>query len=840
MTPNQADVLGSHIASEWVQQAQSIPEVKNRFPEEQAHMRWPHEEEGISIPMPQGGLLQQLKTEFYQRHEGQDVGPVTRKWRDDIFAWAQQLKSELFGTSKQVTGLWSKAHKRFRRRLQVVRDKDLVREVMQEVRHGVRMPFSKRPQRIFQKRNHPDLAQRSAHVYEALREQLDEQSLEPFTFENGAPKGLFSLRWVAKSDPNKVRLTLNGRPINPNFPREACTIELETHRELRTEYRPGHMFIGFDLHNGFFNQQYVERDRDWVCFRIHKSELKPEHVRRLQRDFPDSWRHGYVYFRYRGLVMGLSPSCQQLARVNQAILRAWRCFRVQGIKWDATTFIDDLMSWALGTFEGALELSLRLLTEQVCLGFSVNLNNKTTIVPTYFYCHIGVCISSSRMRFSLPSSRVEKMRACLLRLQASTKVGKPVSAKLVARFIGQLWSASIVCYRAVAIMARGMVRTLANMIRSSEAMDETNPNRLRYILKRIWGGNVIWTRAAQKELEFWLRVNFGALSAPISHDAWSLQVVRWVTNPATGKIAEDVKVFAVDTSDAMSGGGEFIRDGGLWKMRNGMAVRLAAHEIKTSSTLRELLGLLRLDLAIIPDGCTKAIVVLDSQAAVVCILRGSRVEELQRVVQQIYLRQLSLGRVLWPVWARRCTRIIQICDDRSRFIDNHTYSMAAAVFWRANEQAKQLWGRGFQVDTCADMHNVQPVDRSTKLPFYSRWTSPHASATDMLQQNWHGKVNWCNPPFALIARILALLRHQQACAALVVPKIWHTPWVRSLRNQQQNILGSWTLGPATSLLFLDFARHPPSSAFTDSPPAEELPKSSRLPVTYLRLPQRSV
>jgi len=42
-------------------------------------------------------------------------------------------------------------------------------------------------------------------------------------------------------------------------------------------------------------------------------------------------------------------------------------------------------------------------------------------------------------------------------------------------------------------MARGMVRTLANMIWSSEAMDETNPNRLRYILKRIWGGNVIWT-----------------------------------------------------------------------------------------------------------------------------------------------------------------------------------------------------------------------------------------------------------------------------------------------------------------------------------------------------------
>jgi len=104
MTPEQADVLGSHIANEWVQQPYDKPDGKHRFPEKQARMRWPHEEEEIRIPMPKGDLLQQLKTEFYQRQEGQDVGPVTRKWRDDIFAWATQLKSKLFGASKQVTG----------------------------------------------------------------------------------------------------------------------------------------------------------------------------------------------------------------------------------------------------------------------------------------------------------------------------------------------------------------------------------------------------------------------------------------------------------------------------------------------------------------------------------------------------------------------------------------------------------------------------------------------------------------------------------------------------------------------------------------------------------------
>ena len=48
-------------------------------------------------------------------------------------------------------------------------------------------------------------------------------------------------------------------------------------------------------------------------------------------------------------------------------------------------YIDDTMVMASGTFRGAVESAVRLLTEFIVLGFIVNLNHKTTIIPTTYY-----------------------------------------------------------------------------------------------------------------------------------------------------------------------------------------------------------------------------------------------------------------------------------------------------------------------------------------------------------------------------------------------------------------------------------------------------------------------
>ena len=846
-----ADVLGGHITSDWFSREPTATFEGRKRLQRQV---WPHAQEGVAIPLPTGQLLRDMKCEFYQRQKGDGLGPASRRWEQQVFMWARLLKRRFFSNDKQVTGLWALASHRWKARLARLEDRSLARRVLREVKYGVPLPFKAVPTKpVRANSNHKDLHLKKQQVFDAIVSQLEEKALEPFDVSEGAfPKGLLSMRWVAKSSPHEVRLTLNGRPINISFADKDCTIELETHAQLRRSYEKGQMYVGFDLRDGFFNQQYIKEHRSWVGFRISVMELGQELAQRLRAMVPQAFKDGYFYFAYRGLVMGLSPSCQQLQRVTGALLTVLGDCQIQNLVWRPTNYIDDMMAMAMGIFRAALELSLRLLAEMIVLGYSVNLNHKSSIVPSCFYCHIGIFLNSRNLRFSLPATRVSKIRQCALALQGVAKVGAPVDAKMVARFVGQLWSIHIVCYRAVAIMARGMIYTIATMIRKSGVPEEKDLHRLKYLLKRVWGGKVVWTELAQRELDFWLAVDFAGLSAPFSHDLLSEKLTAWVALPESGELSADVRIFAVDTSNRMSGGGEFIRDGFLWKMKGDkMVARLGPEEVRKSTAFRELKGAGRIDLTLVPDSCSKLLLPLDAQASVSCLLHGSKVLELQLLVAIIFGNQLRCNRVMWPVWMRRSTQIIRLVDELSKFTDNHTFAVAPALFWRANAHAIKLWARGFQLDTCADMHNVQPVDGCTKLPFFSRWPAPHSSGFDMFQQRWNHKVCWCNPPFAIIPRVLVLLKAQRACAAVVVPLGTRAEYGKLRGARGSGVRFSFTFSPVLAnwcqssgsvstfrhnyaVLFFDFAD--PPHAFRDLPSAEALPRGEKgESVRYLSL-----
>ena len=160
--------------------------------------------------------------------------------------------------------------------------------------------------------------------------------------------------------------------------------------------------------------------------------------------------------------------------------------------------------------------------------------------------------------------------------------------------------------------------------------------------------------------------------------------------------------------------------------------------------------------------------------------------------------------------------------------------------------AISLWKRGFQVDACADMHNAQPADRSVRLPFYSRWPSPHSSGVDMLQQDWSRRVHWCNPPFVLIPRVLALLRAQRACAAVVIPNGRKAAWARLVQRGAAGVIARFDYDPQDlryastpappetspyrhtfAVVFFDFSRQPPSSSFYDCVSAERISATER-------------
>ena len=128
----------------------------------------------------------------------------------------------------------------------------------------------------------------------------------------------------------------------------------------------------------------------------------------------------------------------------------------------------------------------------------------------------------------------------------------------------------------------------------------------------------------------------------------------------------------------------------------------------------------------------------------------------------------------------------------------------------------------------------------------------------MFAQDWSSTTNWCNPPFAVIPRVLALLRAQRATAAVLLPldadEWWsalvdtRVPVVQAVlvlrsadviaRGQVAHVRVSCnrTSPKRFAIVFFDFGRAPPSRSFHhNGPAAESLPNRLCPPKTFLRM-----
>ena len=86
--------------------------------------------------------------------------------------------------------------------------------------------------------------------------------------------------------------------------------------------------------------------------------------------------------------------------------------------------------------------------------------------------------------------------------------------------------------------------------------------------------------------------------------------------------------------------------------------------------------------------------------------------------------------------------------------------------WRLNPKifrhATHRWGMP-TVDRFATSNNAQCPR------FYSRWADPGAEGRDAFSHSWLGELNWLNPPWGTISRVLHKLDMEGAAAILVVP-----------------------------------------------------------------------
>jgi hypothetical protein len=398
------------------------------------------------------------------------------------------------------------------------------------------------------------------------------------------------IRWVEKSGSTRVRITINLRRINEYFAREASSIVLQTLQSQRHKFGLP-WAIGFDQHSSYYQHRYHDSARQWLGFSVHDDEIPAEAKKYLWKHH-GVCRHGQSWvFTYAGLAMGCAPSCKQYSEPMEALMAHWaRCaVRPRGATrnatWESTSYIDD-SAFIADSFEAAVELALRLLCEYTMLGFSINFD-KSMILPRREITHLGIrCCSRSR-RFSLPPKRVVKLNAAVGDLAEQAVVGEGVPARLVARVVGNLWSVHVVAHRCVAIMCRSMIDTLAVALRRPDLVNCKDPSTLRFLLKQVWAGHVVWTKSASEELHFWQGCDFAALSAPMSFDALRLDLETFFVQPNGTALDPDVQILASDTSDTASGGGEFIAvNCELWQASRFFSP-LSDFGVRQSSTYRE-------------------------------------------------------------------------------------------------------------------------------------------------------------------------------------------------------------------------------------------------------------
>ena len=199
---------------------------------------WMHDEE---LPLPDLRSILAIEKECRALPDGQ-VGPLGQQWLSEVDAWAARMKAKYQGGRTRVSGTWRLNIDAWRKRLaRLPRARRL--KVLKIIEHGATLPFQdgKSPAKpIRTLNNHPQLSAKSKEVWDTLKEQLDELAVTPHncgaTLPSSAPpgaipqgsddvsvlpQGVYPIRWVEKSESDKVRITINMIPLNDTF-EEGC------------------------------------------------------------------------------------------------------------------------------------------------------------------------------------------------------------------------------------------------------------------------------------------------------------------------------------------------------------------------------------------------------------------------------------------------------------------------------------------------------------------------------------------------------------------------------------------------------------------------------------------
>ena len=315
---------------------------------------------------------------------------------------------------------------------------------MANIRDGHGIQFGERkPQKFFRR---PSLAADGARAWAAIKKDMSHGAIRPVDIQKGGiPHCVCPVRTADKND-GTARFVHNSRKVNKCVPKSASKCKLESLLRTRNMYIPQGYMIGLDFASGYHCIEMQQESRKFLAFAIDTHELPAHAVEWLHREHPEAFLacRGCFLFEYVALPFGLSSSCKTFNDVITALAGFWRRCPSGASSSRVSSYIDDVMA-VTKAFDEAMRLSIRLVFEAASLGLSLKIP-KFSLFPRHAMKALGTIVDLETYTFSVTSSRAQKIEAAIRDLRyAVARDWRRVPAKLVASFIGLVWSVSGRC-----------------------------------------------------------------------------------------------------------------------------------------------------------------------------------------------------------------------------------------------------------------------------------------------------------------------------------------------------------------------------------------------------------
>jgi hypothetical protein len=553
---------------------------------------------------------------------------------------------------------------------------------------------------------------------------------------------------VPKADKDGVknyRMVVDMRILNLYCKRFSC--KFDTLKLLGKMARPGDHMISFDISDAFYHVSVRPADRRWMRCIIDGEVLQ-------MAGLPMGWTNSPYYLTkcLRPLVGALRGGGDQAA-LRETPVEGQRGVRPKGRLRRARVlaYLDDfllLYSSAAEAEEGARYV--KALLGRLGLHFQ---ERKCQWDPVTSLVHLGLEVDLKHGCFRVTPARISKLEASAKDLLCRRARDKGVvDCRLLAKFTGLAQSCDL-AMPACRFFLRELHTSLAAGVAATG-----------------WSGQARLSRPAIRDLEWWLTF----------HKASRFNGRRIWRSPTTEVLFSDAAV------DSAGRGGWGARLGdhtarGFWRkdQRSWHITRLELLAVRLSveSFLDQLRG--------------RRVLLREDNTACVRFLEtfSSRSPEIQADLRKLYWLLDSNDIEIVAEYIRSADNP---ADAPSRQEDPGDWSLALEVFARY----ELLWGP-HTWDRFASANNTKV------LRFNAAWVCPGCplEQVDALAQSdleWRLRVNWVNPPWALLPRVVHKLRVSGAAATVVAP-FWPTaPWWTDLMD----MCSEFDVLPARADLFL--------------------------------------